>query len=266
MKSGIYIITCIINSKIYVGRSKDYKSRLQQHKRELVKNIHYNIYLQSAVNKYGIENFTFELLEEHEEDFLPSMENYWCNLLNSHNRDYGYNIDPTSPFGKIANAEETKKRISRKKTEEERLKISIGNKGKKLSRESIEKTRNKTIGLRRTEEQKERIKNGVKNGKKPAFSKERLEKLSKSLKERGWSKESLEKRSKTRSIPIIGKNLLTGKTKEYMSQRIAAKELNICYKLINANIKKKIKTCKNYIFFYKENFENNGIVELQEFK
>lgn len=98
-KSGIYTITNTINGKVYVGKSIDYRTRLSVHKNKLVTGIHKNPHLQSAVNIYGIDTFLFELLEECREEYLNSLENYWCNILDSHNREFGYNLTATSPIG-----------------------------------------------------------------------------------------------------------------------------------------------------------------------
>lgn len=112
MKSGIYTIRCLIDNKVYIGRSKNWKKRLNYHKKQLIKKIHFNSHIQNAVNKYGIENFEFELLEEYEPKFLCSMENWWCNMLQAHNREYGYNIESTSPFGQITSSQETRNKQS----------------------------------------------------------------------------------------------------------------------------------------------------------
>jgi hypothetical protein len=68
--------------------------------------------LQDSFNKYSEDNFVFDTLEECDEEFIYSQENHWCNMLNSHNRLYGYNIDPTSPIGKVSISDETKARMS----------------------------------------------------------------------------------------------------------------------------------------------------------
>lgn len=110
--AGVYIIQNKENNKVYVGASVNVDERLWQHKFMLRKNIHHNLHLQSAFNKYGEQSFSFDLLEPCEASLIFSQENYWCNLLCSHNRDYGYNIDPTSPDGKSAISKETKKKMS----------------------------------------------------------------------------------------------------------------------------------------------------------
>lgn len=111
--SGIYTITCIINNKYYVGYSKNIHRRFSIHKSYLKSNKHDNQFLQNAWNKYGEKNFVFEILEECEEEYLNSLEHYWCYWLNSHNDEYGYNIQPTSHDGAIKFSTFTKNKMSK---------------------------------------------------------------------------------------------------------------------------------------------------------
>lgn len=127
MKTGIYTITNLVNNKIYLGLSLGVEKRIEEHRTALKEGVHKNIHLQEAWNKYGEENFSFELLLECSSDLLASEEHYWCSLLNVHDRRFGYNIRPTHPLGKVIN------------TEEIRTKISSSKKGTKLSEESIRK-------------------------------------------------------------------------------------------------------------------------------
>lgn len=61
--SGIYKITNLINGKFYIGSSVDIRRRKAEHFYRF-KKIKGNSILKNAVNKYGVENFSFELLEE----------------------------------------------------------------------------------------------------------------------------------------------------------------------------------------------------------
>lgn len=143
--SGIYLITC--NNKHYVGRSSNCLERFSKHKSHLRKGIHHNSYLQNSWDKYGEDNFTFDVLDTYPIDTLPSMENWWCNMLNSHNRIYGFNIDPTSPYGKIKSSKETIDKIRISNTgkicsEETKHKLRIINTGKKCLYETKIKLQN----------------------------------------------------------------------------------------------------------------------------
>lgn len=59
----IYQIKNILNGKIYIGSTKNYKKRFSNHKHDLKNNKHKNTHLQSAWNLYGGENFEFKMLK-----------------------------------------------------------------------------------------------------------------------------------------------------------------------------------------------------------
>lgn len=135
MKTGIYTITCLINNKIYVGsvcgKTSNFVKRKYRHFFDLKRNVHNNKHLQQSYNKYGEENFVFEILEECEPEFCISFEQYWVNMLGTKNPDIGYNIkDPTSGNS------------GKKFTEEHIRKIATANKGRKWTEEEREKRKN----------------------------------------------------------------------------------------------------------------------------
>lgn len=170
--SCIYTITNKINNKVYVGRSIDYYTRKCTHKKSLERNCHKNEHLQAAWNKYGKENFEFDVLEKHDPEFLPSMEHWWCNMLNTYNRKYGYNTLINKPNGSHSIKEETREKLrisqlGRKHTEESKKRMSVAKEGKKQSEEYIEKRISKIRGKKRSKEAVENMKLGMKNGKKP---------------------------------------------------------------------------------------------------
>ncbi len=88
--SGIYKITRIKTGEIYIGKSTDIKKRWGEHTKTAygVGSIAHSI-LHTTIRKDGIENFTFELLEEVPKDKLTEREKYWINFYNSKN--YGLN-------------------------------------------------------------------------------------------------------------------------------------------------------------------------------
>ena len=54
MSCGIYKIQNITNHKIYIGQSVNIEARWTAHK-----NIIDNCYIHNAIQKYGLDNFTF---------------------------------------------------------------------------------------------------------------------------------------------------------------------------------------------------------------
>ena len=62
-KCGVYKITCLSNGKFYIGSSKNIFKRWDNHRWSLRHNKHNNKYLQNAWNKYGENDFIFEILE-----------------------------------------------------------------------------------------------------------------------------------------------------------------------------------------------------------
>jgi group I intron endonuclease len=58
---GIYKITNLINGKIYIGQSNNIKRRFGEHQRLGYKS---RILVDKAIAKYGVNNFSYEVLEE----------------------------------------------------------------------------------------------------------------------------------------------------------------------------------------------------------
>lgn len=90
MESGIYIIRNKINNHFYIGMSKNIQLRWRHHINESqnINSKEYEKTLYRAFRKYGIENFSFEILEFCEEQFLREKEIYWINKLDAINQGY----------------------------------------------------------------------------------------------------------------------------------------------------------------------------------
>jgi hypothetical protein len=88
--SGIYKITRLKTGEIYIGKSTDIKKRWSEHAKTAygVGSIAHSI-LHTTIKRDGIENFTFELLEEVPKDKLTEREKYWITFYNS--KEYGLN-------------------------------------------------------------------------------------------------------------------------------------------------------------------------------
>lgn len=91
-RCGIYCIRNDVNKKIYIGSSKNIKSRWRRHKSDLNRGDHRNPHLQSAWNKYGKDEFEFYVLEECKEEKLIEKENYYIYLHKTIDNKYGYNL------------------------------------------------------------------------------------------------------------------------------------------------------------------------------
>ena len=86
MKKHIYKITNKINGRCYIGQTNNPKRRFQEHK-----NMGYTDgtgkLLYYAFNKYGIENFTFEVIDSGEN--YDELEKYLADIF-SQNVDVAY--------------------------------------------------------------------------------------------------------------------------------------------------------------------------------
>lgn len=89
--TGIYKITEIDTGKCYIGQCLDAAARWRQHiKRGLGAETPTRNKLYPAMYEKGVENFTFELLEECSRSQLDEKEDYWQEFY--HAKDFGYSI------------------------------------------------------------------------------------------------------------------------------------------------------------------------------
>lgn len=122
-RSGIYSITHIDSGKAYVGSSCDIERRWRDHRRSLTGGKHHSAHLQRAWNKYGLEAFSFAILEEVADvALLAERETHYIDLLRSHHAANGYN---TAPVGGSTRGVKLGPHSA-----DHRRKIGEGNKGK----------------------------------------------------------------------------------------------------------------------------------------
>lgn len=91
----IYAYTNKINGHQYIGQTNNLQKRFNGHKSDSYnKNSKaYNYPLHNAIRKYGIENFSFEVLEsELSEEQANEREKFWIQEKQSHVSKGGYNI------------------------------------------------------------------------------------------------------------------------------------------------------------------------------
>ena len=155
LKRCVYCWTNTINNKKYIGqinrKATDLRARYSGHKYRAFSEFNkdnntYNYHFYSSLRKYGINNFTLEVLFVPDKDIedatnlLNEMEIFYINKYNTQNIRYGYNkADGGSKGNTMAN-----------KTEEEiqewKNKIRTSQKetyAKKGKREISDETRNK---------------------------------------------------------------------------------------------------------------------------
>ena len=90
-RTGIYKITNIKNNMCYVGQSVNIADRWKQHiKRGMGAETPTRNKLYPVMMAVGVENFTFEIIEDCSRDKLDEREDYWQNYF--HAKDYGYSI------------------------------------------------------------------------------------------------------------------------------------------------------------------------------
>lgn len=134
IKSGIYWITNLITDQIYVGSAVDLNRRKSRHFNQLKNNKHSNKYLQNSFNKYGENNFKFEVIEKVKLSFLYWHEqDHLDNLWDGQNKCFNIVKDVEKPPNYNDFSEEKKKLI--------REKMSKSLKGLKKTPEHIEKVR-----------------------------------------------------------------------------------------------------------------------------
>lgn len=85
----IYKITNTLNDKVYIGQTiKTVQKRFTQHKNNSNKEYFSQIVLYKAFNKYGIENFICEEIEEVPNNKLDEREKYWIEYYDSYFNGY----------------------------------------------------------------------------------------------------------------------------------------------------------------------------------
>lgn len=225
----IYKTTNLINNKIYIGKRIFTKDKF-------LRNKYYGSgkLLKDAINKYGLNSFNREILEEVDNEFLEEREIYWIKFYNSNNLEIGYNltIGGNSKYGrKIGNmSNETKKKIS------ESVSKYLSEYGhpfqdKNHSDETKEKIKNKLKGRKLTDEHKIKAAEGHRGLKYNKPEKVKKIKVDQSI--------------KIKQLSMDGYFI-----KEWKSIMEASKELNIDRSGISRACRGVYKQCGGYKWIY----------------
>ena len=81
MEKYIYKITNLINGKSYIGQTNDYKRRFREHREKNYCNAEDLLY--KAFDKYGIDNFSFEVIEDKTPNY-NEREKYWIKYYHTY--------------------------------------------------------------------------------------------------------------------------------------------------------------------------------------
>jgi len=267
----VYLCKNLINNEIYIGRTKHLKNRIFYHIRDAKYTKKNKTYFHKSINKYGIDNFDFIILEENLlEEESKEREIYYINKYNT-KAPNGMNL--TIGGDGVSNpSEEVRQRMiengkrqigfwkGKKIPKEICEKISISKTGTQLSQETKMKISKGNKGKKRSEEVKEKISEahmGITSwakGKK--FTIEHRRKMSIA---RGHSPtclgikatpETLHKRS----LAMMGKNakkIICLETKIiYQSITEAGRKINIDISSISKCLKNQRKTAGGYTWNY----------------
>lgn len=158
VRSGVYIIRNFITGEFYIGSSKYLGHRFSGHDHQLAFNKNRCGVLQRAINKYGTDNFTFDVLEFVDPSNLLEREQYYLDTLIPR-----YNI--IKSVTPIIMPEESRKKMSNshkgvKLSEAHRKALSEGQKGRVCSPETrikISKSNKLTFAAQRLLEGRELI-------------------------------------------------------------------------------------------------------------
>ncbi|MFW6219641.1 MAG: GIY-YIG nuclease family protein [bacterium] len=246
----IYKITNMINGKIYIGQTiRSLEKRIYEYKKALLYNNSFNNeHLKKSFNKYGFDNFKFEIIDTALDiDELNDKEIKYIKEYDSTNRERGYNIHKGGRNSLLS--EETKEKMSqvRKgiKQNENWVKNRVAEKGSDEA---------KKYGRPKTEEEKRMISEFHKNRERKKWTDEEKKKMSEEKKALGRTKAMEEKLCKA----VIRFNIYTKEIKEYVTANDAYENNK---EIITLNRIKHI--CRgttrnkgNYYWYYKENFKN----------
>lgn len=101
--SGVYKITNTVTGDFYIGSSKDVKKRWSSHKWPSIWKRCQNNPLYKDMQKYGVDSFDFQILEEAEADKLKEVEQQFIENMKptyNSNRAKGWNLERRKEYVK----------------------------------------------------------------------------------------------------------------------------------------------------------------------
>ena len=111
--SGVYVIRCLANGRVYVGSSKDLNKRIRQHKSKLKSRGHELPRLQNDWDVYGEELFDFES-HSFPESEMRAIECQYIEELGALEHQKGYNKMIGAMWGPEARIRNTEAKLKNK--------------------------------------------------------------------------------------------------------------------------------------------------------
>ena len=133
--TNIYIITNILNRKQYVGKTiHSIHHRFEQHCNDTN-----NTYIDSAIKKYGRENFKVELLMKCPDDEWQYWEKHFIQCMHTHWTEGGYNLSRGGDENPMSDPKVREKHLEAVRNPERLRKIAESARGRRHSEESKHK-------------------------------------------------------------------------------------------------------------------------------
>lgn len=157
MTSGIYKIACKANGKFYIGSAVDIKKRWVSHIHQLKHSCHHNPKMMASWKKYGKDAFEFSILLVCNKSDLVFYEQLIMDGFEAVSK--GFNAAPTAGSTMLGfrHSDESRRKMSKPFTDERKKNISNATKGRKLSKEHVEKLRLAGIGRVTSDETKAKL-------------------------------------------------------------------------------------------------------------
>ncbi len=227
--TGIYKITNLINGKFYIGQSVDIKRRFNEHRNPKRKGCKS---LSLAIEKYGVNNFSFDVVELCDESDLIKLEmKYISELKPQYNRCKG----GKGPFGHVVSAES--KLIISEKAKKQWQQLSEAEKEKRINHNLIGPRKGHTV----TAETKEKLRLANLGKRYSETTKKKRTATLELKKASGWKQTN-----KSHKKAVICNEL----NKMFDSVKEAAKFLSVHPSNITSNLKGRQKSIKGYTFSY----------------
>lgn len=164
----LYKVTNQANDKSYIGWTDNLERRWKQHKRPSSE----SLCLRNAIQKYGLDVFTLEVLETCESDTYAKLLEIAAIK--------GFNTKTPNGYNMTDGGEGTMGRLH---SEESKRRMSLSHTGKVLSKEHIQNIVEANTGRKRSEESKQKMSKWQRGVKKSPRSQEIKQKISKQMKQ-----------------------------------------------------------------------------------